>query len=429
MGDELSGYRRALDALFERTTGVSKFGLERTEAFLKALGNPHNQLRALHVAGTNGKGSVCATLEAMLRAQGLKVGKYTSPHLVDFRERFLVNGVAIDPAYVVQFLERWTPTVEKLGVTFFEATTAMAFDWFARREVDLAVVETGLGGRLDSTNVVRPIVATVTCIGIDHVEQLGRTREAIAGEKAGIFKPRSAAVIGEPDAGVATLLSAHARARGATPIVDLWRHMPPTRISLSDAGTEFWMETDAGSRRVRTPLAGAHQASNTAVALLTLREAGAAFWPGWDAAIGSLDRVRLPGRFHRVGHWVFDVAHNPDGAQVLCTTLREVGVPHPVTAIVCVLNDKDWRGVLESLAPQVEHFVLTNAPTAPASRAWALAEVALHADGLGSRVTVEPDFDAALALGEAREGTSLVTGSFHTVGDAMSRLHVSPLGD
>ena len=429
MGDELTAYRRALDALFARTTGVSKFGLERTDAFLQAIGRPQRLLRVLHVAGTNGKGSVCASLEAMLRAQGLKVGKYTSPHLVDFRERFLVNGLPIDPGYVVSFLERWTPTVESLGVTFFEATTAMAFDWFARREVDIAVIETGLGGRLDSTNVVRPLVATVTSIGIDHVEQLGRTREAIAGEKAGIFKPRAAAVIGEPDAGISALLAGHARAHGADPIVDVWRQFPPTDIRVDAEGTQFVLETDTGRRSVRTPLAGAHQASNTAVALLTLREAGPAYWPGWDRAIASLAHVKLPGRFHRSGKWVFDVAHNPDGARVLASTLAGVDLPHPVTAVLCVLTDKDWRGVMTTLAPQVDQFVLTNAPTAPASRAWALPEVEAFARSSGFAARVEPDFEAALKLAEDAGGTALVTGSFHTVGDALARLHLSPLGD
>lgn len=429
MGDELTDYKGALDALFARTTGVSKFGLERTEAFLRALGNPQHMLRVIHVAGTNGKGSVCATLESMLRAQGLRVGKYTSPHLVDFRERFLVNGVPIDPGFVVTFLKRWTPTVEQLGVTFFEATTAMAFAWFARREVDVAVVETGLGGRLDSTNIVRPLVAAVTSIAIDHVEQLGTTREAIAGEKAGIFKPRAAAVIGEPDLAIASLLVQHARDRGAQPVVDVWRHMPPARISLGVAGTEFELHTDAGERRVYTPLAGAHQASNTAVALLTLREAGAAFWPGWDRAIASLKTVRLPGRFHQVGRWVFDVAHNPDGARVLCHTLGGLAVARPVTAVLCVLADKDWRGVIETLAATVDRFVLTNAPTAPSSRAWDLDAAVAHARQLGATVTCEPDFDAALRVAEESGGTALVTGSFHTVGDAMSRLQVSPLND
>ena len=156
VGERLSGYRAALDYLFERTTGGSRFGLERTAALLAALGDPHHRLRIFHVAGTNGKGSACATLAAVLRHRGFRVGKYTSPHLVDFRERFLIDGRAVEETYVVDFIERWTPEVERTGATFFEATTAMAFDWFARSNVDVAVIETGLGGRLDSTNVVRP---------------------------------------------------------------------------------------------------------------------------------------------------------------------------------------------------------------------------------------------------------------------------------
>ena len=155
MGDELAEYTRALQTLLLRARpGKSKFGLERTEALLGALGNPHRRFDVFHVAGTNGKGSVCATLDTVLRAKGLRVGKYTSPHLVDFRERFLVDGTAVDAAYVTAFIDRWTPTVEQLGATFFEATTAMAFALFADRAIDVAVVEAGLGGRLDSTNVV-----------------------------------------------------------------------------------------------------------------------------------------------------------------------------------------------------------------------------------------------------------------------------------
>ena len=429
MGDRLTDYRRALEALFARTTGVSKFGLERTEAFLAALGNPHHALNVLHVAGTNGKGSVCATLEAVLRAQGLRVGKYTSPHLVDFRERFVVDGVAIDPAFVTEFLDRWTPTVERLGATFFEATTAMAFHWFAGAGVDVAVVEAGLGGRLDATNVVRPFVATVTSIAIDHVEQLGDTREAIAFEKAGIFKEGVAAVVGEPDPGIGALLVRHAHDRGADRVVDVWRDLPPEDVQVGTAGTGFTLDVEGERRLVRTPLAGAHQASNTAVALATLREAAPRYWPGWEAAIAALAAVNLPGRFHRVDGWVFDVAHNPDGAGVLCATLRRVGVARPITAVLCVLADKDWRGVMAALAGDVDHFVLTEAPTAPASRAWRLADVAAYAAAQGWSHTVEPDFDSALRRGREAGGTALVTGSFHTVGDAMARLHVNPLAD
>jgi dihydrofolate synthase/folylpolyglutamate synthase len=427
VGERLSGYRAALDYLFERTTGGSRFGLERTAALLAALGEPHHRLQIFHVAGTNGKGSVCATLEAVLRHRGFRVGKYTSPHLVDFRERFLIDGRAVDEAYVVDFIDRWTPEVERTGATFFEATTAMAFDWFAREQVDVAVIETGLGGRLDSTNVVRPVVAGVTAIGIDHVEYLGTTRESIAFEKAGIFKPGAPAVIGEPDPAIAELLEQHAIQHGAVPIASVWRDAPPSSINVSGAGTSFDVTLGSERRRLQTPLAGAHQASNAMVALLMLRTAGEPWVVTLEEAAPALARVRLPGRFHREGRFIFDVAHNPQGAAVLAATVKAVGEPRPIAALLTVLTDKDWRGVMAALAPVVDVFVLTSAPTAPASRAWNVDEAMAYATSRGWDAVLHRDFDQAISAASSLAATVLVTGSFHTVGDAMARLQVDPL--
>lgn len=427
MDHRLSRYHTALDYLFERTTGGSRFGLERTTALLTALGNPHLALRTFHVAGTNGKGSVCATLEALLRHRGLRVGRYTSPHLVDFRERFLVDGKAIAEDDVVAFIERWTPEVERTGATFFEATTAMAFDAFVRAGVDAAVIETGLGGRLDATNVVRPVVAGITSIGIDHVEYLGSTRESIAFEKAGICKPGVPAAIGERDPVIGALLETHARTRGAAPVASVWRDAPPSAIKVSATGTEFDVTLAGASARLRTPLAGEHQASNATLALLMLDVAG----PGWsvplEEARGALSTVRLPGRFHREGRFIFDVAHNPDGAAVLAATLRAVREPRPVAALLTVLTDKDWRGVMAALAPVVDVFVLTAAPTAPPSRAWRPEEAHAYAVSRGWEAVLERDFDRAIDIASGLAATVLVTGSFHTVGDAMTRLQVDPL--
>jgi dihydrofolate synthase/folylpolyglutamate synthase len=427
VGERLSGYRAALDYLFERTTGGSRFGLERTAALLSALGDPHRSLQVLHVAGTNGKGSACATLEAVLRHRGMRVGKYTSPHLVDFRERFLVDGRPVDEAFVVDFIARWTPEVERSGATFFEATTAMAFDWFARSEVDVAVIETGLGGRLDSTNVVRPVAAGVTSIGIDHVEYLGNTRESIAFEKAGIFKPGAPAVIGEPDPDVASLLRRFAEDRHVLSVADVWRDAAPSNVTVSADGTAFDLVLAGESRRLRTPLAGAHQASNTTLALLMLRQAGTPWSTTLEEAGVALPGVRLPGRFHRVGRFIFDVAHNPDGASVLAETVKAVGEPKPVAALLTVLTDKDWRGVMGALATVVDVFVLTAAPTAPASRAWSASEAMDYAQSRGWSAVLEPDFDRAIHTASSLAATVLVTGSFHTVGDAMARLQVDPL--
>ena len=219
MGRRLTSLEEALDFLFVRTTGRYKFGLDRTEALLAALQNPERAYPVLHVAGTNGKGSSLAMAEALLRGRGLRVGKYTSPHLVDFRERILVDRIPIEGQTVVEFVDRWTPLVEKLGATFFEATTAMAFDAFARARVDVALIETGLGGRLDSTNVVDPVSAGVTSIGWDHMEYLGYSLDAIALEKAGIFKSGRPAVIGESSPELRDTLRLRAMELGAKPLV------------------------------------------------------------------------------------------------------------------------------------------------------------------------------------------------------------------
>jgi dihydrofolate synthase/folylpolyglutamate synthase len=415
-------YRDALDFLYARTTGAWKLGLERVTAFLDLLGNPHRDLVALHVAGTNGKGSVCAGLEAVLRAQGLKVGKYTSPHLVDFRERFLVNGEPVPAEQIVDFVGRWTPDVERLGATFFEATTAMAFDFFRTAAVDIAVIETGLGGRLDATNVITPLVAGVTNIGIDHVEYLGDTIELIAAEKAGIFKPGVAAVIGEPEPAVAALLADLARRAGAGPVGTVYADGGPTNIRVSAGGTLFAYD----GREWQSPLVGAHQAANGAMTLTTLRALPERFRPTNDVAAAGLRQVVLPGRFQRSGRYLFDVAHNPAGARVLADALRAVRPDAPVVALLSVLGDKDWRGIMDALAPVVDSFVLTVAPTSPASRTWSLPEPLAYARERGWRAVVHRDFDRALVRAAETGATVLATGSFHTVGDAMDRLEVSP---
>jgi dihydrofolate synthase/folylpolyglutamate synthase len=424
VGVRLTALEEALAFLFARTTAGLKFGLERTSALLEALGNPHRAYPVIHVAGTNGKGSSLATAEALLRGRGLRVGKYTSPHLVDFRERFLVDRVPIDADAIVEFVERWTPLVEQLGATFFEATTALAFDAFARADVDVALIETGLGGRLDSTNVVDPISAGVTCIGWDHMEYLGHTLDAIAGEKAGIFKSGRPAVIGEPSPDIRKLLARHARAAGAEPFV-VADKIAIEDIGVSPEGTAVTLEMFGERERLHTPLIGRHQAYNLAFTLALLHEAGSDYRFTLREAARLLDQVSLPGRFQRTGKYIFDVAHNADGARVLAETLRAVSPERPVRALFCALRDKEWQEMLKALESVVDYFVLTNAPTAPASRAWNLENVRdfLRRSNIPGEIAVT--FDEGLRRVADAE-TVVVTGSFHTVGDAMACLQVSP---
>ena len=423
----LSDYHHALDYLFARTTGAFKFGLERTRALLGEMGDPHLAIPTLHIAGTNGKGSSVASAEAMLSAKGLRVARYTSPHLVDFRERIVVAGVPISADEVVTFIERWTPAIERIEASFFEATTAMAFLHFAAELADVSLIETGLGGRLDSTNVVRPIVAGVTSIGYDHMEYLGPTLESIAREKAGIFKPGVPAVIGEPSPEVASWLAASARDADAATVRLVREEVLIDDIVVDARGTEFTLEALGERQRIRTPLPGLHQASNFAFALTLLDAAGPPFATTLDAAAAAAPSIRLPGRFQRVGRWIFDVAHNADGARTLANTLSSVDGGEPLTVLLCVLGDKDWRAMLQALQPIASRFVLTDAPTAPSNRRWPLQEAAQFAESLGAEVVVVEDFDEALTIASSDSARTLVTGSFHTVGDAMARLQVSPL--
>lgn len=409
-----------------RTAGADALGLERMQRLLAAMGNPHLRLRSLHVAGTNGKGSVCASLDAVLRARGVRTARYTSPHLVDFRERVLINGEPVSEAAVAAWVAQWMPFVADAGASFFEATTAMAFQLMADADVDLCVVEVGLGGRLDATNVITPLVGGVTSIGLDHTEWLGSTKAAIAAEKAGIFKAGCAAVIGEPDADVAAMLVDHARRAGAAPVRDVPREWPLRDLQVDATGTRFTVHLPAGELAVHTPLAGAHQAANAVTALAMLDALPDPWRVTPVEAAPALAHVALAGRYQRLGPWLLDVAHNPDGAAVLARTLGAVGAKPPVWVLLTVLADKDWRGMMQALAPHVAGFVVTSSPTAPPARAWDPGVAHAWAQAQGYAAVLERSFDAAMTRAASLGATVLVTGSFHTVGDALQRL--SPEG-
>ncbi|HEY9514333.1 MAG TPA: folylpolyglutamate synthase/dihydrofolate synthase family protein [Gemmatimonadaceae bacterium] len=425
----LTPYQAALDYLFARVSGGWKLGLDTTHALLKEMGDPHRRFPSLHVAGTNGKGSVVSMLDAMLRDRGLRVGRYMSPHLIDFRERICIDGVPISESAVVQFIERWLPEVEGRGATFFEATTCMAFDHFARERVDVAVVEVGLGGRLDSTNVLTPVATGVTSIGLDHVQHLGNTRELIAREKAGIFKPGVPAVIGEPDPAIRALLTRLAHDAGANKVLAVGDDWLVNDIVVDASGTAFTLTDDMPGRRreLRTALVGRYQATNAATALAMLELAGPPYASAADDAGHALGRVAVPGRFQWCGNVIFDVAHNPAGVRVLCENIDAVRPPRPITCLLTVLVDKDWRSMMTLLAAHVDRFVLTAPPSVPSDRAWVLEDAAGFARECGWSAVSEPDFDRALEMARRDVATTLITGSFHTVGDAMSRLQVSPL--
>ncbi|HEX8674593.1 MAG TPA: folylpolyglutamate synthase/dihydrofolate synthase family protein [Longimicrobium sp.] len=419
--------------LFARPTGGIRWGLERTEALLAGVGDPHRRFRSLHVGGTNGKGSVSALCDAALRASDPRrtVGLYTSPHLVSFAERIRIGGAPVERDLLLACEARLRPAIEESGATFFEATTAIAFLCFAEAGVDAAVVEVGLGGRLDSTNVLTPVATAVTNVGIDHTEYLGNTPGEIAWEKAGIFKPGIPAIAGESEPLPLSVLRRRAEEVGA-PFLALDDIARVDDVRLSLEGTRFRLASARwGEREVRTPLIGAHQARNAAVAAELLGILPDDLRPGWDAVEAGLAGVRWPGRMQvevRNGlTWVFDVAHNPAGVESLAATLDALDLPRPRVLLAAILSDKDWRAMLPPLVARVDAVVLTVAPTAPASRRWDPEAVAASLEvPAGVAVRVIPDFSAALqrVTTMAPYGTVLVTGSVHTVGDALGELGV-----
>ncbi len=367
---------------------------------------------SVHVAGTNGKGSVSTLIAAALRSAGWRVGLYTSPHLVSFRERIVVDGVPVSEAAVAMWTERLRPLIVERGATFFEATTAIAFADFAARGAEIAVVEVGLGGRLDSTNVIEPLVGVITRIARDHMKYLGDTLEQIAAEKAGIAKPGVPLIVGEADPALVASLTTAAQAA----------------IAARAPGSHADVRVVAPETQWHGPLAlrGPHQRRNAAVAAAALGALPSPYRPDPSAIEDGFSTAVVPGRLDRRGRWLFDVAHNPDGMAALVSALRAEPPPGPVHALVSILGDKEWPAMLVRLDEVVDRGVLTIAPSAE-GRQWDLEWLRRWlADPsrppARAAWTLMPDFRDALAHVQEGAGTVLVTGSFHTVGDVMQAL-------
>jgi dihydrofolate synthase/folylpolyglutamate synthase len=326
------------------------------------------------------------------------VGLYTSPHLVSATERITVNGVPISEEAFAEWTTFLRPHIERVDASFFEATTAIGFADLAARGVDIAVIEVGLGGRLDATNVITPLVSAVTKIALEHADYLGSDLKGIAREKAGIAKPKVPFVTGESDHEIRNELIREAKRRGAEPVIMVdTMHRPRQELPLG--------------------LRGRHQVANALVAQTVLGALPVPFGTESRDFPASFANAYIPGRFEVRGKWIFDVAHNPDGMKVVADTVQSAdpAIPRPLHALVGIRNDKDWRAMLDVLRPVVDHLTLTVPPSIPLMQRWAVTDV-------GSTISFEPDFERALHDIQEGAATVLVTGSFHTVGDALARL-------
>lgn len=409
-----------------------KLGLDNIRTLLAAMGHPERAWRAVHIAGTNGKGSVTALVETALRRAGHKTARYTSPHLARLEERFEVDGVPVSEMQLEHAAADFFDLVDRLRAdgtlavlpTFFEATTAMAFELFRRARVDVGVIEVGLGGRFDATNVLSPAVTAITSIDFDHERHLGRTLGEIASEKAGIAKADVPMIVGAVSA------DAHAA---------IVKGCEEQRARMTDAANgvdlDVSMEGGVATLRATTPvrayppvrlaLRGRHQVANALVAVRVLEscdEAGIAV--GSDAIVAGLRDARWPARLEwlEMGEkrLLVDAAHNPAGARALAEYLRDSGEA-PLPIVLGVMQDKDVEGMLRAIGPVAASIVTTDAPSARALPADALAAIVtrLFPD---LPVGVEPNPDAAVQRALADCPSAVVAGSIYLIGPLRARL-------
>jgi dihydrofolate synthase / folylpolyglutamate synthase len=435
-------YADAIRFLYSLRWFGAKFGLANSFKLAALAGNPQNRLRFIHVAGTNGKGSTCAMLESIYRAAGLRVGLFTSPHLVAFGERIQVNRRVISERDIgrlvaeIQALleEGWgksgnhaaasllTAGAEAAGSagadvraehpTFFEVVTIMALRYFAEQKCDLVIWETGLGGRLDSTNIVTPLTSVITNIQYDHQKWLGETLASIAAEKAGIIKPGIPLITAAEGKAALRVITETARRQNA-PLTILSReemHQPPLNT-------------------IQLPLLGQHQRMNAAVAVATARALSSQVPVNDDTIRAGLSRVHWAGRLQLTtrpsGQQILlDGAHNVGGAGILATAVKEFFPSAKLTLVLGILRDKDWPGMCDILAPLAERILLVPVPSERSATPQELAGACRRANPRAQVTECASLREALTATGS--DAFLTVAGSLYLVGEAMELLHLSP---
>jgi len=409
-------YSEAVQFLYNLRLFGAKFGLENTFKLAARAGNPQNQLRFIHVAGTNGKGSTCAMLESIYRAAGLRVGLFTSPHLVSFRERIQVNRELISKNEVIRLVEALQPMLKEFHndhhPTFFEVVTVMALKFFAEQKCDLVIWETGLGGRLDATNIVTPLASVITNIAFDHQQWLGDTLAKIAAEKAGIIKPSVPVITAADEPEALTMIEKTAREKNA----------PLIKVAQAS-------RLHAAAATAALPLPGDHQRLNAALALAVVETLQSKI-PANDSAIRTgLETVNWPGRLQLVQtqsgqNILLDGAHNVAGAKALLSALGENYPTARRTLILGVLQDKDWPQICRVLAPLAARIFtvpVASERTAGARELAAACRVANPAVKIAACDSLRMALDQA-----ANDRFVVVTGSLYLVGEALELLGLSP---
>jgi len=411
-------------SLFSHVNKGIKYDLDRMFKASALCDNPQNSYLSIHVAGTNGKGSTCAYIESVLRRAGYKTGLYTSPHITNFEERFRIDGINIDEETWFDVYKDQEKVINDLGLTFFEAATLMAFEIFKRAGVQYAIFETGMGGRLDATNIITPKVSVITKLALDHREYLGDTLEAIAGEKLGIVKPGVPLVMLEPnDLRIKELAVEKCRVSGSKIVfspggIDIMNSIcGVTDVVCHDGGVSFCRD----GRKYDLSMIGEYQVQNAVLAMNAIEQAADI---DYQTVYEGMKSTVLPGRFQIVNisnqQAVIDVAHNPDAAEALAGALKRRFPDKRVSFVLGMMKDKDIDAVLKILAPCASAFYFTRPKTERAADPYGMMELTDGKFG-GKRVVVEDVGEAVnTALRDAVDTIVCVTGSFYTVSEAFS---------
>ncbi|MCK4521952.1 MAG: bifunctional folylpolyglutamate synthase/dihydrofolate synthase [Nanoarchaeota archaeon] len=388
-------YEEALKYIYSRELFGIKLGLNNITGLMASLGNPHKKFKSIHVAGTNGKGSVCAFISSILEKQGYKTGVYTSPHLVDFRERIRINGKKISKKNIVSLLSKIKPFIK--DHTYFEIVTALAFTYFAQQKVDFAVVEVGMGGRLDATNIITPEVSIITNISLEHTEHLGNTINKIAFEKAGIIKPNIPVV-------------ASKECKGSRVIRDICKKR---KCSFYPVKT----------RKINTSLRGEFQYQNASIALKAIEMLNKKYKISKEAIKTGLKSARWPGRFEHISkNIIFDCAHNAEGAKVLAKEIKKLKCKN-VYIILGIMKDKDIDHICKNLEPVAKEIIITKPKIERAAMPKNIAKF-IH-----KKIIIIKNVNDALEYAKMKakeDDIILLTGSIFTVGEAFSFIRPEP---
>lgn len=397
-----------------------KLGLANITTLLEKIGNPHQMFKSIHIAGTNGKGSTAAILESMLRQAGYRTGLYTSPHLVDVTERIKIDGKPVDFEQFSRSLMGMRDTIQAVGNTYFEAVTAVGFQCLAEAEVDVAIVEVGLGGRFDATNVITPVLSIITEIDLEHTEHLGKTRKEIAFEKAGIIKEHVPCLVQADEPEVTDVFKSVCAEKRAA-LSRLSELVSVKNTNVTEAFSQFDLISSQGQfEGLKLALVGAHQIRNAALAIAATPLLRPHFEITREEIYTGLATVEWPGRLQRVQRSptiVLDVAHNPPAIRQLVRTVSEVYHYDRVLLVVGMLKDKDSRQAADSLATIADHVFVITPKT---ERALPAHELAKQFRNYSGRLEVCPDVNKAVAQAKSFAGKRdliLITGSHYVIGE------------